>query len=85
MILTTEIVSLYMVLVYSVGGGGYMWKLVLVCITMIGIIYQLYRGRSKGKGVADSLVDNDIEELKSLADKKISKVKGAIGAIKESE
>lgn len=85
MILTTAIVSLYMVLVYSVGGGGYMWKLVLVGITMIGIIYQLYRGRSKGKGFADSLVDNDIEELKSLADKKISKVKGAIGAIKESE
>ena len=85
MILTTAIVSLYMVLVYSVGGGGYMWKLVLVGITMIGIIYQLYRGRSKGKGFADSLVDNDIEELKSLADKKISKVKGAIGVIKEAE
>ena len=59
-------------------------ELVLVGITMIGIIYQLYRGRSKGKGFADSLVDNDIEELKSLADKKSPKLR-ELSAIKESE
>ena len=49
MILTTAIVTLYMVLVYAVGGGGMMWKLALLGITMIGIIYQVYRGRAKGK------------------------------------
>ena len=75
MILTTAIVSLYMVLVYSVGGGGVMWKLALLAITMIGIVYQLYRGRTKGKSLADSLVDNDLEEIKDLASKKIEQVK----------
>ena len=49
MILTTAIVTLYMVLVYAVGGGGMMWKLALLGITMIGIIYQVYRGRVKGE------------------------------------
>ena len=55
MILTTAIVAT-MVLVYAVGGGGMMWKLALLGITMIGIIYQVYRGRSKGKNLADSLL-----------------------------
>ena len=85
MILTTAIVSLYMVLVYAVGGGGAGWKLALVGITMIGIIYQVYRGKSKGKNLAESLVDNDIDELKELAESKISKAKGMVAGISESE
>lgn len=85
MILTTAIVSLYMVLVYAVGGGGAGWKLALVGITMIGIIYQVYRGKSKGKNLAESLVDNDIGELKELAESKISKAKGMVAGISESE
>ena len=85
MLLTTAIVSLYMVLVYSVGGGGVMWKLALVAITMVGIIYQVYRGRSKGKNLADSLVDHDLEELKDLAGSKLSKVKGVVSGASESE
>ena len=85
MILTTAIVSLYMVLVYAVGGGGAGWKLALVGITMIGIIYQVYRGKSKGKNLAESLVDNDIGELKELAESKISKAKGMVAGISQSE
>ena len=85
MILTTAIVTLYMVLVYAVGGGGMMWKLALLSITFIGIIYQVYRGRSKGKNLADSLVDNDFDELKDLAGSKLSKAKGAVLGASESE
>ena len=85
MILTTAIVSLYMVLVYAVGGGGAMWKLALLAITTIGIVYQVYRGRSKGKNLADSLVDHDLEELKELAEDKLSKAKSVVAGITESE
>ena len=85
MILTTAIVSLYMVLVYAVGGGDVMWKLALLGITMIGIVYQVYRGRSKGKNLAESLVDHDLEELKDLAGEKLSKAKSAVMGITEAE
>ena len=85
MILTTAIVTLYMVLVYAVGGGGMMWKLALLGLTFIGIIYQVYRGRSKGKNLADSLVDNDFDELKDLAGSKLSKAKSAVLGASESE
>ena len=85
MILTTAIVSLYMVLVYAVGGGDVMWKLALLGITMIGIVYQVYRGRSKGKNLAESLVDHDLEELKDLAGEKLSKAKSAVIGITEAE
>ena len=85
MILTTAIVTLYMVLVYAVGGGGMMWKLALLGITMVGIIYQVYRGRSKGKNLAESLVDHDLDELKDLANSKLSKAKGAVLGASESE
>ena len=85
MILTTAIVSLYMVLVYAVGGGDVMWKLALLGITMIGIVYQVYRGRSKGKNLAESLVDHDLEELKDLAGEKLSKAKSAVIGISEAE
>ncbi len=65
MILTTAIVSFYMVLVYVVGadGGATTWKLVLTAITLFGIIWQIARGRSKGKSFAESLVDDDSEEI----------------------
>ena len=85
MLLTTAIISLYMVLVYAVGGGGMLWKLVLVGISLIGIIYQVYRGKSKGKSFADSLVDNDYDELKDFAGKKIQQVKSAVSGASEAE
>lgn len=85
MLLTTAIISLYMVLVYAVGGGGMLWKLALVGISLVGIVYQVYRGKSKGKNLADSLVDNDYDELKDLAGKKIQQVKSAVAGASEAE
>ena len=85
MLLTTAIVSLYMVLVYAVGGGGMLWKCALVGISLVGIVYQVYRGKSKGKNLADSLVDNDYEELKDMAGKKIQQVKSVVAGASEAE
>lgn len=68
MILTTFIVSLYMLLVFVVGGedGATFIKLILVGITSISIIIQLSRGRSKGKSFAESLVDDEMDGLGEL-------------------
>ena len=65
MILSTFIVTFYMLLVYVVGGqdGGTTWKLVLVGIALIGIIAQYSRGRAKGNSPAEALVDDDAEEI----------------------
>ena len=78
MILTTAIVSLYMVLVYVVGadGGGTVWKLVCIGVTMFGIIWQVARGRSKGKSFADSLVDDDLEAFTEMAENAVDRIKG---------
>jgi len=67
MILSTFIVTFYMLLVYVVGGedGGATWKLVLVGIALLGIIAQYSRGRAKGKSPAEALVDDDSEEILS--------------------
>ena len=65
MILSTFIVTFYMVLVYVVGGedGGTTWKIALTCIALIGIIAQYSRGRAKGKSPAEALVDDDAEGI----------------------
>ena len=65
MILSTIIVTFYMLLVYVVGGeeGGTTWKLVLVGIALLGIIAQYSRGRAKGKSPAEALVDDDSQEI----------------------
>ena len=65
MILTTFIVSLYMLLVYIVGGedNGTYVKIILVGITTLSIIGQLARGRSKGKSFAESLVDDEMDGI----------------------
>lgn len=65
MLLSTFIVTFYMVLVYVVGGedGGTTWKIALSCIALIGIIAQYSRGRAKGKSPAEALVDDDAEEI----------------------
>jgi len=83
MILTTAIVSLYMMLVYVVGadGGGDVWKLVCIGITVFGIVAQLARGRSKGKNFADSLVDDDLDALTDIAERAVDLIK----VVKSSE
>jgi len=65
MILTTFIVSLYMLLVFIVGGedNGVFVKLILVGVTLLSIIGQLARGRSKGKTFAEALVDDEMQGL----------------------
>ncbi len=68
MILTTFIVSLYMLLVFIVGGedNGTYVKLILVGITVLSIIGQLARGRSKGKTFAEALVDDEMDGLEEM-------------------
>ena len=68
MILTTFIVSLYMLLVYIVGGedNGTYVKIILVGITILSIIGQLARGRSKGKSFAESLVDDEMDGIEEM-------------------
>ena len=65
MILTTFIVSLYMLLVFIVGGedNAVFVKIILVGITVLSIIGQLARGRSKGKSFAEALVDDEMEGI----------------------
>ena len=77
MILTTAIVSIYMMLVYVIGadGGATAWKLVCIGITMFGIIWQVARGRAKGKSFADALVDNDSDAFMELAESAVDKIK----------
>lgn len=87
MLITTAIVSLYMILVFVVGGddGSLVWKFVLMGITAFGIIFQLARGRSKGKNFAESLVDDDSEGIKELVDSLVGKVIKTSHAHDESE
>ena len=65
MILTTFIVSLYMLLVFIVGGedNAVFVKIILVGITVLSIIGQLARGRSKGKSFAEALVDDEMQGI----------------------
>jgi Na+/H+ antiporter NhaD/arsenite permease-like protein len=65
MLLTTFIVSLYMMLVFIVGGedNATYVKLILIGITVLSIIGQLSRGLSKGKSFAEALVDDEMDGI----------------------
>ncbi|MEL0266453.1 MAG: ArsB/NhaD family transporter [Candidatus Poseidoniales archaeon] len=80
MILTTFIVSLYMLLVFIVGGedNATYVKLILVGITTLSIIGQLARGRSKGKTFAEALVDDEMEGIEEMVVGAKTKVVGII-------
>ena len=86
MILSTFIVTFYMILVYVVGGedGGTTWKLALVGIALVGIIAQYSRGRAKGKSPAEALVDDDAEEIIS-AIKSVMISSGKTDRVSDSE
>ena len=86
MILSTFIVTFYMILVYVVGGedGGTTWKLALVGIALVGIIAQYSRGRAKGKSPAEALVDDDAEEIIS-AIKSVMISSGKTDSVSDSE
>ena len=80
MIFTTFIVSLYMLLVFIVGGedNGTYVKLILVGITTLSSIGQLARGRSKGKTFAEALVDDEMQGLEELVVEAKSAVVGLL-------
>lgn len=80
MILTTFIVSLYMLLVFIVGGedNATYVKLILVGITTLSIIGQLARGRSKGKTFAEALVDDEMKGIEEMVVGAKTKVVGII-------
>ena len=85
MILTTFIVSLYMLLVYIVGGedNGTYVKLILVGITTLSIIGQLARGRSKGKTFAEALVDDEMDGIEEMVIEAKSVVVGMLRSEEE--
>ena len=79
MILTTMIISVYMIAVYVYSADYKTYgKLVLLGITLIGILLQVSRGRSKGKSLSESLIDDDFDEIKEIVTGTISGVKDSI-------
>ena len=79
MILTTFIVTIYMLIVYVMGqdGGQNLLKLILIGITVISIILALSRGKAKGQTIAESIGDSGIEDavesVKEVVDKVTNK------------
>ena len=87
MIISTFIVSFYMLLVYVVGRDGSegLIKLALIFVTSVSIALQIMRGRKKGKSLADALVDDDIEALVSLV-KDVKSLPGeVVGRLRQEE
>ena len=56
MLMTVSIITAYVVMVYWVGE---VWKFIFLGIALLGIIWQYYNGRSKGKNWAEALVDDE--------------------------
>lgn len=85
MILTTFIVSLYMLLVFIVGGedNATYVKIILVGITTLSIIGQLARGRSKGKTFAEALVDDEMDGIEEMVIEAKSVVVGMLRSEEE--
>ena len=66
MILTTFIVSFYMLIVFVFGDdSALMWKSTLVGVSILGALIQYSRGRSKGKSPAAAIVHDDTAEVVS--------------------
>ncbi|MDC0556226.1 ArsB/NhaD family transporter [Candidatus Poseidoniaceae archaeon] len=56
MLMTVTIITGYIVMVYWVAEA---WKWILLAIALLGIIWQYYNGKSKGKNWAEALVDSE--------------------------
>ena len=83
MILTTFIVSFYMILVFVIGdGSALMWKSTLVGVSIMGALIQYSRGRSKGKSPAAALIHDDTAEVVSKVVESIKEMK-VVESIKE--
>lgn len=87
MIISTFIVSFYMLLVYVVGrdGSESLIKLALIFVTTVSIALQIMRGRKKGKSLADSLVDDDIDAIVSLVNDVKSLPGEIVGRLRQEE
>jgi len=56
MLMTVTIITGYIVMVYWVAEA---WKWIFLAIALLGIIWQYYNGKSKGKNWAEALVDSE--------------------------
>ena len=56
MLMTVTIITGYVVMVYWVDE---IWKWILLGIALLGIVWQYYNGKSKGKNWAEALVDDE--------------------------
>ena len=56
MLMTVTIITGYVVMVYWVDE---IWKWILLTIALLGIVWQYYNGKSKGKNWAEALVDDE--------------------------
>ena len=56
MLMTVSIITGYVVMVYWVDE---IWKWIFLAIALLGIVWQYYNGKSKGKNWAEALVDDE--------------------------
>jgi Na+/H+ antiporter NhaD/arsenite permease-like protein len=56
MLMTVSIITGYVVMVYWVAE---VWKFIFLAIALLGIVWQYYNGKSKGKSWAEALVDSE--------------------------
>ena len=79
MILTTAIISVYMIAVYVFSADHTLYaKVVLLGITSLGIILQVSRGISKGKSFSEALIDDEYDEIKEVVSGTIDSVKSTV-------
>ena len=87
MIITTIIVSFYMLLVYVVGGedGANTVKIALLFVTLVSIVLQTMRGRKKGKSLADALVDDDMDMIAEIVEDVKNLPQTIVGRLRQEE
>ena len=87
MIITTIIVSFYMLLVYVVGGedGANTVKIALLFVTTVSIVLQTMRGRKKGKSLADALVDDDMDMIAEIVEDVKNLPQTIVGRLRQEE
>ena len=56
MLMTVSIITCYIVMVYWVAE---VWKIIFLAIALLGIVWQYYNGKRKGKNWAEALVDSE--------------------------
>ena len=87
MIITTFIVSFYMLLVFVVGGedGANTVKIALLFVTIVSIVLQTMRGRKKGKSLADALVDDDMDMIAEIVEDVKNLPQTIVGRLRQEE